>query len=147
MTLSYPHPSSPTISAAMRGNRRTDTRPEIAVRSELHKRGLRFRKDYLLPVRGARAVRADIVLTRTRIVVFIDGCFWHCCPDHGHAPRQNTSYWKPKLARNRRRDQLVTARLVEDDWWVMRFWEHVPPEVAAGEIAAMAQIPPPSTGG
>ena len=120
----------------MRGNKRTDTKPEIALRAELHRRGLRFRKDYFLSIAGARGVRADIVFTRARVAVFIDGCFWHGCPQHGHAPRRNTGYWGPKLERNRRRDQLVTERLVEADWRVIRLWEHVPPPEAAELVAS-----------
>lgn len=134
--LPYPEPASSAVTAAMKGNRRADTKPEVAVRAELHRKGLRFRKDYFLPIREARGIRADIVFTRARVAVFIDGCFWHGCPDHGHAPRRNTRYWAPKLERNRRRDQLVTARLVEDGWRVIRLWEHVPPAEAAGLIAS-----------
>lgn len=131
--LPYPHPASSAVSAAMKGNTRADTKPEIALRAELHRRGLRFRKDYFLPIRGARGIRADIVFTRARVAVFIDGCFWHGCPDHGHSPRRNTDYWAPKLARNRQRDQLVTKRLVEDGWRVIRLWEHVS-SIDAAEI-------------
>lgn len=136
MTRQYPKPASPAVTAVMRANRRAETRPEIAVRAHLHRLGLRFRKDHLLKLREARAVRADIVFTRPRIAVFIDGCFWHSCPDHGHEPRHNTSYWGPKLQRNRDRDRLVTERLVEDGWWVLRFWEHVPAAIAADEISS-----------
>lgn len=113
-----------------------DTRPEVALRAELHRRGLRFRKDHFLPIRGARGVRVDIAFTRTRVAVFVDGCFWHSCPDHGHAPRRNTGYWGPKLARNRIRDTLVTERLVEEGWRVVRVWEHTPPIEAADLVAA-----------
>lgn len=133
--LPYPNPASPAVSAAMRGNRRADTRPEVAVRSELHRRGLRFRKDYFLPIRDARGIKADVVFPRARVAVFIDGCFWHGCPEHGHQPRRNTDYWQPKLERNRNRDKLVTDRLTEDGWRVIRLWEHVPPAKAAEEIA------------
>jgi DNA mismatch endonuclease, patch repair protein len=127
---------SPAVSAAMRGNRRADTRPEVAVRGELHRRGLRFRKDHLLSLPGARGVRVDIAFTRARVAVFIDGCFWHGCPDHGREPRRNTSYWGPKLARNRARDRLVTERLTEDGWRVIRIWEHTPPVDAADLVVA-----------
>jgi DNA mismatch endonuclease (patch repair protein) len=120
----------------MRGNRRANTRPEIAVRAELHRRGFRFRKDYFLPIRGARGVRVDIVFTRVRVAVFIDGCFWHGCPDHGHAPRRNTGYWEPKLTRNRARDALVSERLVDQGWRVVRVWEHTPPAEAADLVAS-----------
>src|SRR5690349_21474676 len=88
----YPHPSSAAVRAQMRGNRRVDTKPESAVRSQLHKHGYRFRKDHLLIAGDARA-RADIVFPRQRVAVFVDGCFWHRCPEHGNAPRANREYW------------------------------------------------------
>lgn len=120
----------------MRGNRRTGTRPEVALRAELHRRGLRFRKDYFLPIRGARGVRVDIAFTRAQVAVFVDGCFWHGCSEHGHAPRRNTAYWGPKLARNRKRDRVVAERLTEDGWKVLRIWEHTEPAEAADLVAA-----------
>lgn len=137
MRPAYPNPSSAAVSAVMKGNRRTDTRPEVALRSELHRRGLRFRKDYFLKIEGARGVRADIVFPKRRLVVFVDGCFWHCCPEHGHAPRRNVDYWGPKLARNRKRDLLVTKSLMREGWTVMRIWEHVAPSDAADEIVEL----------
>lgn len=114
----------------MRRNPRRDTGPEVAVRSELHQRGLRFRKDLPLRVPG-RVVRPDIAFTRQRLAVFIDGCFWHACPIHGNQPRVNTDYWQPKLKRNIERDQAVNQALGAADWHVLRAWEHEPaPEVA-----------------
>lgn len=128
--LPYPKPTSTDVSARMRRNPRRDTGPEIALRRELHARGLRFRKDFLLRAKG-RSVRPDVVFTRARIAVFIDGCFWHCCPEHGTQPRQNQSYWGPKLARNVARDRAVNEALAADGWLVLRSWEHEP----VGEIA------------
>ncbi|HEU5252055.1 MAG TPA: DNA mismatch endonuclease Vsr [Solirubrobacterales bacterium] len=107
----------------MRRNRRRDTRPELALRSELHRRGLRFRVDMPLQA-GGRLIRPDVVFTRAQIAVFVDGCFWHCCPEHGNQPQANTDYWKPKLARNVARDHLVDAALSEEGWKVVRAWEH-----------------------
>jgi DNA mismatch endonuclease (patch repair protein) len=78
--------------------------------------------------------RADIAFTRQRIAVFIDGCFWHSCPEHLHLPKANADYWIPKLARNVERDAEVTAVLRGLGWTVLRFWEHVPAETAAREI-------------
>jgi DNA mismatch endonuclease (patch repair protein) len=117
----------------MRGNRRADTRPEQVVRSALHRRGLRFRKDYAIRV-SDRRIRADIVFVRSRIAVFVDGCFWHGCPEHGNAPRVNTHYWGPKLARNIERDGEVTAALRDSGWTVLRFWEHERPEDVATTV-------------
>jgi DNA mismatch endonuclease (patch repair protein) len=105
--------------------RRSETKPEREFRSALHRRGYRFRKDLRLPTSGGYA-RPDVVFTRRRIAVFIDGCFWHSCPLHGAAPSVNSTYWGPKLARTRERDAQNTAWLVADGWTVVRIWTHVP---------------------
>ena len=110
----------------MRAQRERDTGTERALRSALHARGLRFRKDYLVPVHGGRATRVDIAFTRARLVVLVDGCFWHGCPKHGRVPSANPQYWPDKLKRNRERDRLVTASLERDGWVVVRLWEHLP---------------------
>lgn len=107
---------------SMLGNRRRDTAPELAVRRALHAAGLRYRVDY--PLAFDRRRRADVVFTRQKVAVFIDGCFWHGCPDHSTTPRQNVDYWGPKLARNAARDLDTTAQLTDDGWTVLRFWEH-----------------------
>ncbi len=131
--LPYPHPTSAGASAVMRGNRRTDTKPEVVVRSLLHRTGYRFRKNLPIEAAGLR-VRPDIVFTRLRLAVFIDGCFWHGCPQHGNAPRVNTAYWGPKLERNLQRDCRVNEHLRQAGWRVLRVWEHVPPLEAASQI-------------
>src|SRR4051812_13256963 len=113
---SYPHPTSPAVTAQMKGNRRADTKPEGLVRSALHARGLRFRKDYLVRVPGQRATRVDVAFPRCRVAVMIDGCFWHGCPEHGRTPKTNAHYWPAKLARNRDRDRRVTEALRRDGW-------------------------------
>lgn len=133
--LPYPEPTSPAASRVMRGNRKRDTRPEMRLRSELHRRGLRFRKDYLIR-EDAMRVRADIAFPRSRLVVFVDGCFWHSCPAHGSVPRANEGYWSAKLERNRQRDKLVDMYLRSADWTVVRVWEHVDPVEAASLIEA-----------
>jgi DNA mismatch endonuclease (patch repair protein) len=120
----YPYPTSAAVTAAMRGNRRSNTRPELALRSALHVRGLRFRKDHMIRTSGGERVKADIVFTRAQVAVFVDGCFWHGCPDHGNTPKANTHYWQPKLERNRARDSRITAALEADGWVVIRVWEH-----------------------
>jgi DNA mismatch endonuclease (patch repair protein) len=83
---------------------------------------------------GERAVRPDIVFTRRKVAVFIDGCFWHSCPLHGAAPRKNTSYWDPKLARNRERDVSNNELLAAAGWIVIRAWEHTSPEETASKV-------------
>jgi DNA mismatch endonuclease, patch repair protein len=119
----YPHPLNPGRSANMRANRRKDTKPELELRRALHARGYRYRKDYRLDLTGAR-VRPDIAFTARRVAVFVDGCFWHCCPEHGSQPANNTWYWQPKLARNVERDRAADTALAEAGWNVVRVWEH-----------------------
>lgn len=132
-SLPYPHPTSAAVTAAMKGNRRSDTRPEVALRSALHRRGLRFRKD--VPIRPAQRLRrVDVVFSAVRLAVFLDGCFWHGCPEHGNSPKVNTSYWSVKLSRNIERDALVNAELAAAGWTVLRVWEHEPVDEAAARI-------------
>ncbi|MEV6889369.1 very short patch repair endonuclease [Kribbella sp. NPDC051137] len=122
-------PTAPGRSRNMRAIRRTDTKPEVALRSELHRSGYRFRKDLSIYT-SSRRVRPDIVFTARKVVVFVDGCFWHCCPAHGRKPTVNSGYWSPKLQRNVERDRLADAALRRDGWEVIRIWEHEPLEDA-----------------
>lgn len=137
----YPYPSSPAASAVMKRNVKSDTKPEVAVRSLLHRRGYRFRK-HLLVQAGDIRVRPDIVFTRRRIAIFIDGCFWHRCPLHGTEPRSNSEYWRQKLDRNVARDVEVDSALKAANWLVLRIWEHVPPVEAVEQIDAVLQSRP-----
>jgi DNA mismatch endonuclease (patch repair protein) len=122
----------------MRANRRSDTKPELALRRALHKQGYRYRKDYRLDLTDAR-VRPDIAFTARRVAVFVDGCFWHCCPEHGTQPAANTWYWEPKLAKNVARDRAADLALVAAGWRVVRVWEHESLEAAvAAVVAALA---------
>lgn len=116
-----PCASSPQIRLRMQNTRRRDTGPEIALRSLLHRAGLRFFVDRS-PLHGCRR-RADIVFPRIKLAVFVDGCFWHSCPQHGTLPRANHHWWVEKLKSNQ---QLSTA-----GWTVLRFWEHEEPQCAA----------------
>lgn len=109
----------------MQGNRRTGTNPERRLRSALHAAGMRFRVDYRIDTPSG-AVRPDIVFTKRKVAVFVDGCFWHGCPDHAAAPKSNTGYWEPKLRRNAQRDRRDTRMLADAGWTVIRIWEHVP---------------------
>jgi DNA mismatch endonuclease (patch repair protein) len=136
----YPAPSSPGRSANMKANRRADTKPELALRRALHGLGYRFRKDHRLDLAGGVRVRPDIVFTARRVAVFVDGCFWHCCPDHGSQPASNSWYWEPKLRRNVERDRAADAALGEAGWTVIRLWEH---ESLDAAIAAVASALPP----
>lgn len=134
--LPYPHPTSAAVSKVMRANKKTGSKPEVRVRSLLHRQGFRFRKNHRIDVDGLR-VRPDIVFSRARLAVFIDGCFWHRCPNHGFHPRSNTLYWTSKLDRNVERDQAVNRALSTGGWRVVRIWEHVPPDEAAFRIATI----------
>jgi DNA mismatch endonuclease (patch repair protein) len=134
----------------MKSNRRRDTSPEKKLRSALHAAGWRFRVDLAIAVAGGR-VRPDLAFTRRRVAVFVDGCFWHCCPEHGKPPLSHTSYWGPKLARNVERDRADTQRLCAAGWRVVRLWEHVPLEDAVAAVeselrdaTAGAAVSPPT---
>jgi DNA mismatch endonuclease (patch repair protein) len=115
--------TTPGRSRNMAAIRRRDTKPEVRLRSELHRLGYRFRKDYQVRV-GGMLVRPDIAFTRRRVAIFVDGCFWHSCPEHGRRPSVNGEYWSPKLERNVQRDQEQSAALQSAGWSVLRFWEH-----------------------
>ena len=121
----------------MAANRRRDTSPELRLRSALHARGLRFRVDYPIRVPGRRPIRPDVVFTRARVAVFVDGCFWHGCPDHGTLPKSNAEYWVPKLARNRERDEQADRLLADAGWHVVRIWEHEKIQDATARVLAM----------
>jgi len=110
---------------------RRDTRPELALRRELHARGLRFRKEY-----RALPGRPDVAFTRARLAVFVDGCFWHRCPLHGTLPKHNADWWLAKLDANVARDQRQDRQLVDSGWTVIRVWEHEAVEVAGRRIEA-----------
>jgi DNA mismatch endonuclease, patch repair protein len=109
----------------MRATPSRDTRPELALRRELHRRGRRFRVDAPLPPPLQRR-RADVLFPRQRVVVFVDGCFWHGCPDHGTAQnaRSNAEFWSAKVSGNQARDADTTAALQALGFRVLRFWEH-----------------------
>jgi DNA mismatch endonuclease (patch repair protein) len=116
----------------MRGNRSRDTKPEVALRSELHQRGLRFRK-HVAVVAGLRC-RPDIVFPRSRIAVECHGCFWHCCPVDAVLPKSNLDYWLPKLERNVQRDRRNERELAAAGWTLIVVWEHEDPIVAGERV-------------
>nr|WP_083266941.1 very short patch repair endonuclease [Mycolicibacterium porcinum] len=125
--------SSAATRASMRANRRRDTAPELAVRRLAHAAGLRYRVDYP-PLASHRRLRADMVFTRARIAVFIDGCFWHGCPAHLYPPKSNVEYWTDKIEGNQARDRRTNELLRETGWTVLRFWEHEDPAAIAARI-------------
>src|SRR5262245_26123061 len=118
-----PAASSAAVRAVMIGNRRRDTAPEMKLRKELHRRGLRYRLHRKVGS-GRSAPRPDVLFPVDKIAVFVDGCFWHGCPSHGLQPTTNSDYWGPKIARNRQRDARNTAVLESNGWTVLRIWEH-----------------------
>lgn len=126
--------SSTAARATMQGNRRRDTAPEMAVRRLLHRTGLRYRVD-AKPIPHLNR-RADLVFSRARVAVFIDGCFWHGCPRHGTDTRTNSEYWSAKIAGNKTRDIDTNRRLLDAGWTVIRAWEHDDPNVIAARVRA-----------
>lgn len=116
----------------MLGNRSRDTKPELLLRSILHRRGLRFR----VCRRPLPLVRrtADVVFTRAKVAVFVDGCYWHGCPEHFRQPKTNTEYWAPKIARNRERDAEIDELLRAAGWTVIRAWSHEDADAVADQV-------------
>ncbi len=142
----YPHPSSAGRSANMRANRRTDTKPELALRRALHRLGYRYRKDYRLDLDGGRRVRPDIAFTARKVAIFVDGCFWHACPQHGSKPRANEWYWGPKLLANVERDRVNDTALTTAGWTVVRLWEHLSLEEAVATVVTALAAEPGTPG-
>ena len=122
----------------MQANRRADTTPERLLRSALHRRGLRFRKDYRIDL-PSLSVRVNAAFPRERLAVFVNGCFWHRCPVHATDPRRNAAFWKLKLERNVERDRTVNAALTLAGWRIVRSWEHEPADAVADRIAAVVR--------
>lgn len=114
-----------------RQNRR-DTAPEVAVRRILHAGGLRYRVN--VPVPGMPRRTIDIVFPRAKVAVFLDGCFWHGCPQHATSPKANAEWWRTKLDKNMARDAETTEHLTQEGWTVLRFWEHEAPEDVAAAV-------------
>ncbi|MFB7848156.1 very short patch repair endonuclease [Streptomyces sp. NPDC002466] len=123
-------------SAARRRNmqaiRSRDTKPEQLIRRLVHAQGLRYRVA-ARPLPDLRRT-ADLVFRPTKVAVFIDGCYWHGCPDHYIPPKTNSGYWSEKVARNMARDRDTNQRLAEAGWLVLRFWEHQDSDVCAASI-------------
>lgn len=124
----------PAVSARMARVRSRDTAAELALRRELHRRGLRFfvQKHVLSDRRTV-----DIVFPRVKVAVFVDGCFWHACPRHGTQSHTNSEWWRQKLARNVERDRQTDADLRAAGWTVVRVWEHEAIMGAAETVAAV----------
>src|SRR5687767_797945 len=130
--MSRPEPLDAATRRRMESQQRRNTRPEIALRSELHRRGLRFRVERP-PLVGMRS-RADVVFVAARVAVFVDGCFWHSCPAHGSEPKNNHEWWARKLKSNVARDERIRRTLAEAGWLALRIWEHEDVTAAADAV-------------
>lgn len=129
--------SSPGVRRGMQANRGRDTKPELAVRRAAHAAGLRYRVDYRpIPTLNRRA---DLVFTRAKVAVFVDGCFWHGCPEHHTTSKTNARFWADKVRRNRERDNHTDKVLIEAGWAVVRVWEHEPVDLVVAQIVAALQ--------
>ncbi len=124
-----PPPSSEQVSQQMKRMPRKDSVPEIRLRRALHAQGLRFRVN----LKGLPGT-PDIAFTRAKIAVFMDGCFWHRCPEHGTLPKANREWWREKLDRNVSRDRLKDEELVSLGWSVVHVWEHEDEAESSGRI-------------
>jgi DNA mismatch endonuclease, patch repair protein len=116
----------------MRSNKSRDTKPELALRSAVHARGLRYRVS-AKPLAGVRRT-ADLVFSRAKVAVFLDGCFWHGCPEHHTVASANAKFWADKVDGNRKRDRDTDGRLAEAGWVSVRVWEHEDAAEAARRV-------------
>ena len=129
----HPGSTGEAVSRRMSTLRRKDNEAELAVRRLLHAAGYRYRVHY--PVPGLPRRTIDIAFTRAKVAVFIDGCFWHGCPEHGSQPRSNAEWWATKLAANAARDAETSAALEHSGWLVVRAWEHAKPTEVLDAVA------------
>ncbi|MFB9474715.1 very short patch repair endonuclease [Nonomuraea salmonea] len=129
--------SSEAVRASMKANRSRDTRPELALRRAVHALGLRYRVASR-PLPELRRT-ADMVFTKAKVAIFMDGCFWHGCPEHHTSAVRNSDYWAQKVARNRARDADTDQRLRRAGWVPIRIWEHEDPNAAALKIQALVR--------
>lgn len=127
--------SSPAARAVMSANRGRDTGPELRLRRLLHARGMRYRVN-ARPLPSLRRT-ADLVFTKAKVAVFVDGCFWHGCPEHHRPSTINSDFWRQKIETNRARDEDTDRSLIDAGWKVIRVWEHEVPEEAADRVVTL----------
>jgi DNA mismatch endonuclease (patch repair protein) len=125
-------PSSDFAIKRMQAVKPRDTAPEKALRSELHKLGLRYQID-TRPVKELNR-RADIIFRSAKVAIFVDGCFWHGCPKHGTQAKANAEFWRNKIRRNQERDTETNKLLKKAGWKVIRVWEHEDPQKVSKKI-------------
>ena len=130
-------PSSPEASRRMQRVRQTNTFAETELRRQLHALGLRYRVN--VPVLSKPRRVADVTFARSRVAVFVDGCFWHGCPAHATWPKNNADFWRAKIMANQERDRDTDVRLRADGWEVVRVWAHEMPQEAATRIAKLVR--------
>ncbi|WP_260431159.1 very short patch repair endonuclease [Burkholderia stagnalis] len=131
--MSFRDPPTTEISRRMAKVRQKATDAEVALRRELYRVGLRYRIDYEVLKKPRRV--ADIAFPGRRIAIFVDGCFWHGCPEHATWPKRNAEFWRQKIETNRLRDADTNERLRSLGWTVLRFWSHESPTDAARVVA------------
>jgi DNA mismatch endonuclease (patch repair protein) len=134
--------ATPKVRARMSRQKSRNTQVETALRKVLHAAGLRYRV-HRRPVKGVRR-EADIVFGPARVAVFVDGCFWHGCPEHATWPKNNAEFWRAKIEGNRKRDLDTDGRLAEAGWLAVRIWEHEPVEAAAAKVREAVEERRPS---
>ena len=139
--MSRPDPLDATVSRQMRLMPRTGTKPELALRSALHSRGLRFRIG-----RTDLPGKPDLSFSRARLAVFLDGCFWHACELHGTLPKNNREWWRAKLAANVERDRRKDGELRAMGWLPVHFWEHDPVGAVADAVEGLWRLRTARTG-
>jgi len=132
--MERPKPSSPSASQRLARQKQSSTEPELRLRRALHARGLRYRVGYRVA-----NIRCDIVFIRARLIIMVDGCFWHSCPQHSTIPKSNSEWWSQKLAVNRARDVRQSESLEGEGWRVLRVWEHEDPNDVADSIERILQ--------
>lgn len=118
-------PPTPHVRIRMQTQRRKDTDPELRIRRELWAMGMRYRVGMKVPGHPRRTI--DIAFPRARVAIFVDGCFWHMCPEHSVPVKNNSSWWAHKLLGNVERDGSTNTALETSGWTVLRFWEHEDP--------------------
>jgi DNA mismatch endonuclease (patch repair protein) len=129
--------SNAGVRRSMQSNKRRDTKPELALRKAVHGLGLRYRVD-AKPLTQMRR-RADMVFSRAKVAVFLDGCFWHGCPEHHTVAKANAEFWADKVSGNRARDRDTDERLAAAGWVCVRVWEHEDPQLAAARVAEVVR--------
>ncbi|ALG13357.1 very short patch repair endonuclease [Kibdelosporangium phytohabitans] len=138
MTAVTPLETAPSVSKRMSKQKSRNTQVEVELRKALFAAGLRYRI-HVRPIPGVRR-EADIVFRSARVAVFVDGCFWHGCPQHATWPKNNAAFWRTKIETNRRRDTDTDARLDEAGWLSVRVWEHEPVRAAAERVREIVQV-------